>query len=532
MGFRHMIFTFLTLSLLPTAVRAETPADSPAAVPPAVNFEPGAEYGDDVRMFQGIPGLERSAGGRLWATWYGGGITEDRHNYIMLVTSGNDGKTWSDLKLVIDPDGDGPVRAFDPCPWIDPDGKLWLFWAQATRGGSGDPFTFAVTTDSPDDEDPVWSKPRLIHDGVMMCKPTVLTDGTWLLPTAIWRREGSCRVVASTDGGKTWKLRGTATVPDPKDRNCDEPMIVERGDGSLWLLVRTRYGIGESVSTDGGGSWTPVSPWNVEHPAARFFIRRLNSGNLLLVKHGPLDERIRRSHLTAYLSKDDGKTWQGGLLLDERSGVSYPDGAQSQDGVMYIIYDYDRLGEKMIYMATFTEHDILAQECASDDARLRLVVNQATGVNPRRSGKASAAKIEFAANDDGRPLLSGEAAIEPMEGRVEPVKPGAVLFSDRIYKLHDIPKPLADKRYVLGSIDAIRVECKESGPIFVVTPSHGRNADSLAEDLTKQGFIKVKLPEFLLFNELNAPGNVCTTYQKMLEAGETLELGKWGVVIF
>ena len=27
-------------------------------------------------------------------------------------------------------------------------------------------------------------------------------------------------------------------------------------------------------------------------------------------------------------------------------------------------------------------------------------------------------------------------------------------------------------------------------------------------------------------------GNVCTTYQKVLKAGETLRLGKWGVVIF
>lgn len=532
MVFRRMILTFFIPFLLSAAVRAETPLDSPAAVPPAVNFEPRPEHGDDVRMFQGIPGLERSAGGRLWATWYGGGVTEDRHNYIMLVTSGDDGKTWSDLKLVIDPDRDGPVRAFDPCPWVDPDGKLWLFWAQATRGGGGDPFTFAINTESPDDEDPVWSEPQLIHDGVMMCKPTVLSDGTWLLPTAIWRREGSCRVVASTDNGKTWNLRGTATVPDPKDRNCDEPMIVERGDGSLWLLVRTRYGIGESVSCDGGRSWTPISPWNVEHPAARFFIRRLNSGNLLLVKHGPLDERTARSHLTAYVSEDDGNTWQGGFLLDERTGGSYPDGVQSQDGVIYIIYDYDRLGEKKIYMATFTQRDILAGECASDQVRLRVVVNRATGVNPRRAGKASAAKIEFASNDDGRPILSGEAAIEPIEGRVEPIKPGAVLFSDRSYQLHDIPEALADKRYVLGSIDSIRVECKQPGPVFVATPSPGKNADSLAEELAKQGFTKVKLSEFLLFNERNAPGNVCTIYQKMLEAGEKFELGKWGVVIF
>ena len=191
---------------------------------------------------------------------------------------------------------------------------MWLFWCQATMRRRRRSGLFAITTDRPGDESPAWSRPRFIYDGVMMCKPTVLSDGTWLLPTAIWRGEGSCRVVASTDKGARWQLRGTATVPDPKDRNCDEPMIVEHPDGSLWQLVRTRYGIGESVSKDGGRTWTPVAPWNVEHPATRFFIRRLKSGNLLLVKHGPLKERTGRSHLTAYLSATRGRRGRAGFF--------------------------------------------------------------------------------------------------------------------------------------------------------------------------------------------------------------------------
>jgi predicted neuraminidase len=360
------------------SVSAEEPKD-PAALPPPINFSPGPEYGDDVRMFQGIPSLERAPSGRLWAMWYGGGVTEDRHNYVMLVTSGDDGQRWSGLKLVIDPDRDGPVRAFDPCPWLDPTGRLWLFWAQ--RGG-GLPYLFAMTTENASDESPTWSKPKLICEGIMMCKPTVVSDGAWLLPTAVWQREGSCRVVASTDQGKTWTLRGTATVPDPKDRNCDEPMIVERRDGSLWMWVRTRYGIGHSHSTDGGRTWTEVEPSKVSHATARFFVRRLASGNLLLVKHGPINKRIGRSHLTAYVSKDDGRTWQGGLLLDERSGVSYPDGFQNAEGRIYIIRDYDRKGDKEILMSVFTEDDALAGRDVSGKVRLRVLVKKATGENP------------------------------------------------------------------------------------------------------------------------------------------------------
>ena len=50
----------------------------------------------------------------------------------------------------------------------------------------------------------------------------------------------------------------------------------------------------------------------------------------------------------------------GGLLLDERSGVSYPDGQQTADGLIRIIYDYSRTGSRHILMATFREEDVAA----------------------------------------------------------------------------------------------------------------------------------------------------------------------------
>ena len=349
---------------------------------PTLNTTPGPEYADEARMFQGIPGIDRAPNGRLWATWYGGGTGEDHLNYMMLVTSGDDGETWSDPKLVIDPDGDGPTRAFDPCLWCDAQERLWLFWAQGyarhTDGRSG---VWAVVTDEPRVAHPAWSTPRRICDGIMLNKPTILSTGAWLLPVALWGREGSPRVVRSTDNGATWTALGGANIPE-EDRNCDEPMIVERRDGSLWLLVRTRYGLGESTSTDGGRTWTEVKPSAIQHATSRFFVRRLNSGKLLLVKHGPIHERTERSHLTAYLSEDDGKTWSGGLMLDERSGVSYPDGVESPDGTIYLIYGYDRTGAKQILMATFAEQDVLQGSGVSDRARFRIVVNRATGERP------------------------------------------------------------------------------------------------------------------------------------------------------
>lgn len=337
------------------------------------------------RKFQGIPGIERAANGRLWVTWYGGGETEGIYNYVMLSTSADDGKTWSDLKMVIDPDGAGKVRAFDPCLWHDPQGRLWLFWAQSYEWFDGRAGVWTVVTENSSDETPIWSPPRRIANGIMMNKPLVLSDGDWLLPCAIWNcsaigafpelnNERFSNAIVSKDNGLTFSLRGSADVPQ---RRFDENMVVELKDGRLWMLVRTEYGIGQSFSSDKGKTWTKGEPSAIAHAASRFFIRRLSSGNLLLIKHGPISERTARRDLTAYLSKDDGQSWLGGLLLDERLSVSYPDAVQAPDGTLYAVYDYSRKAEKEILMATFTEDDILAQKGVSDKFRTKIVINKA-----------------------------------------------------------------------------------------------------------------------------------------------------------
>jgi predicted neuraminidase len=339
------------------------------------------QHSPESRKFSGISSLAVSPGGRMWAVWYAG-ITpgEDLNNYVVVATSGDKGKTWEEV-LVIDPDGSGPVRAYDPEVWINPEGKLWIFWAQAapTRGTwslvtegtlAG---VWALKINDPETNEPELNSPFRITDGVMMCKPIVLSTGEWVLPVSIWKMEKeSARMVVSPDSGKSWEIRGGASVPDDV-RSFDEHMIVERKDGSLWMLVRTKYGIGESLSFDKGYNWSPLVPSRIQHPAARFFIRRLNSGNLLLIKHGPIDMKTWRSHLMAFISKDDGHSWSNGLLLDERSGVSYPDGQQISDGTIYITYDYNRTKDQNIIMTSFTEDDI---QICSDNKILEVFNNR------------------------------------------------------------------------------------------------------------------------------------------------------------
>ncbi len=374
--------------------------------PPQIVVDPDGHYSDSRRAWQGIPGIERTPGGRLWATWYTGGTGEGARNYVVLASSEDDGETWSPLRLALDPAD--PVRAFDPCLWTDPSGRLWLFWAQSAGLWDGRGGVWATTARNADYEKPTWSQPRRIADGVMMNKPTVLENGVWLLPVSGWRFKeprieeslaaisypspaaaaaafarspgdrGGSMVFASRDDGDTFQYRGQALVAEPQH---DEHMIVERESGELWMLIRTAYGIGQSVSADEGVTWSEGGPSGIPHPVTRFHIRRLErSGRLLLVRNVPDPANPKlRTRLTAFLSDDDGKSWEGGLLLDERDHVSYPDAVEGPDGRIYVIYDRERGGAKEILMARIREEDIFAGAVVAQDSRLQIIVNKASG---------------------------------------------------------------------------------------------------------------------------------------------------------
>ena len=334
--------------------------------PPVVNLKPGPEYNDQVRSGNMVIGIERTRSGQLWACWVGNG--DSPNGFFMLATSDDDGQNWSQPRVVIDP-SDPPQapqrRALVGNLWLDPMGRLWCFFDQSLGYFDGRAGNWYIRCDDPGAENPAWTNPVRIADGCTLCKPTVLSSGEWLLPVSLWTRDrigigasvGIARdamqdahhdldavrmanVFVSTDQGKSWVRRGGVAFPET---DFDEHMIVQRRDGSLWMLARTKYGIAESISTDHGYSWSQPKPAKIKNVSARFFIRRLQSGNLLLVKNGPIDVRLpRRSILMAFVSADDGHSWSKGLLLDDRAEVSYPDGVQAADGTIHLLYDWNR----------------------------------------------------------------------------------------------------------------------------------------------------------------------------------------------
>ena len=345
------------------------------------------------RTWQGIPGLERTELGRVFVAWTTGGMTEpSRVNTCVICRSDDGGRSFTPPEALALPRSDGS-RCYDAALWIDPRGRLWYLFNR----GSADAAikdVHARICDAPDATPPVFGPEfRVGFDATTapyafrLNKPTVLSSGEWLLPVTYshaplhagwesdkteWGKEPTLQGAAiSTDEGKTWQLHGAVSAPP----FALEGIITELKDGRLWLLNRSNP-VGflwESFSTDKGLTWSAGRASEIPGPGARFFIRRLSSGHLLLVNHYKFKGR---SHLTARLSTDDGRTWNEGLLLDERNGAAYPDGVQDRDGLIWITYDRDRLGGGEILLAKFREEDVAAGKDVSGAVSLRQVINR------------------------------------------------------------------------------------------------------------------------------------------------------------
>ncbi|MBE6641399.1 MAG: helix-turn-helix domain-containing protein [Ruminococcaceae bacterium] len=338
------------------------------------------------RVWQGIPGIERTKGGRTFITFYSGATTETYGNYVLLYKSDNE----REYELVAAIEKPGKFRCFDPVLWIDPLQRLWFVW-NVMPGEE----VYGVICEAPDAEELVWGERFYIGRGIMMNKPTVLTSGEWLFPIAIWPGEVHEKLRASglrddddprsyvyktADNGKSFvKLGGSAV----KDRRCDEHMVLELKNGVLAMYVRTRYGIAVSYSYDRGMNWSRGEDSGLKGPCSRFYIGRLASGRVLLVNHVNF---TGRNNLTALLSEDDGKTFPYSILLDERNGVSYPDVAE-KDGYIYITYDRERgcnrktldevyTAAREILVAKINEGDIINGSLVSEQGFLKRIVSK------------------------------------------------------------------------------------------------------------------------------------------------------------
>lgn len=161
-----------------------------ALTAPEIREDPPLRFHPEVDDYTMSMGMAQTPRGRIWLGWFAGG--DDERAVIVLAYSDDGGETFSGPRFFLEP---GYVEcgihlsAVVGNLWTAPDGRLFLFFTQSLgyfdgRGGSW----YSVCA-NPDSATPEWSVPQRIWHGASLNKPTVLRDGSWLLPVALWPRE-------------------------------------------------------------------------------------------------------------------------------------------------------------------------------------------------------------------------------------------------------------------------------------------------------------------------------------------------------
>ena len=126
----------------------------------------------------------------------------------------------------------------------------------------------------------------------------------------------------SDDEGHTWRRSGEITVGTP--RGVMEPQIVETAPDRLFCLFRTKGGcLYETVSEDGGETWSASTPSALPSPESMARMVQLQSGNLLVVWNNVSSTTQHPRHpLAAAVSRDGGRSWEPPRIIADDSGAN------------------------------------------------------------------------------------------------------------------------------------------------------------------------------------------------------------------
>lgn len=250
---------------------------------------------------------------------------------------------------------------WNPVLFLPKDGPLMLFYKVGPT-----PQTWWGMLITSEDDGKTWSEPvKLGMDekmghllGPVKNKPIQLADGTIISPTSIEYNDDDDELYwqvffeISRDMGKTWEVVGP--INDGIEFDAIQPSILTYKNGSMQVLCRTRQDVlAQSWSKDGGRTWSKMTATSLPNPNSGTDAVTLKDGRQLLIynhstKKG--EEPKNRNILNLALSKD-GKKWKPVMTLENvpvEAGYSYPAIIQSEDGLVHITYTYNRRSVKYV----------------------------------------------------------------------------------------------------------------------------------------------------------------------------------------
>lgn len=193
-------------------------------------------------------------------------------------------------------------------------------------------------------EGPLWARklnlsPILNRSHLVKSPMIPFADGTYALPAYFEMGSTYGNLVRLDAQGH---VRDVARMTGPS--KPIQPMIVPLDEQSAVAFLRDFDPSGQllrSETTDGGQSWSEVTPLNIPNPSAPVAALPLGSGRILMVAN---DDPEGGDRLSLLLSDDGGKTFDSLQELEPNgAGARYPMLRGLEDGTLLLAYS---LGNK------------------------------------------------------------------------------------------------------------------------------------------------------------------------------------------
>ncbi|WP_164821732.1 sialidase family protein [Paenibacillus koleovorans] len=346
------------------------------------------------------PFYRKAPNGEHFIVFQSGGRTEPSNsNVLFVIHSPDKGESWSEPHQIFSTQGKGTWCSE---VFVDED-KITAFIYEVNEDDSFSELRSFRSYSY--DNGYTWTEREAFgefHERCNMRQRIILSNGNWVIPYCYTERVSTmedeiqdeysvlkrprfryfvrnfiyrCGVLISTDRGRSFQKY---IVPaDEHHKFLWEPNCIELSNGDVVMYMRNEFNgwIWQSISHDGGHTWSKAEQTQIPDAAVKMRLLKLQDGRILLFCHpNPTIKpdkawlmencRLLRHPIEIWISDHDLKTWDKKINIqnltaqrntDRIDAYNYPDGFVDElDKKIYIAVDLNR-NELVMFVIPFED---------------------------------------------------------------------------------------------------------------------------------------------------------------------------------